>query len=264
MQQGCIWLFVCQCLMGLPNSLFASISDTTGQERYCKSIDLFYELSSVLHTNEFVKGANPNNAIYHKFQAVSLKYSIHTDGRKPWEQLYAYPVWGVGLYQGFFKQDYRELGNPSAAYMFMDLTLKRWERWSLNWETGLGLSWNWNTHDINENHFPYPISTSYAVFVDLGINAVVPLGKHINFKAGISTSHFSNGGFRMPNTGINVAGVRAELQYIFNPQPRVIYKDIPDYVKEWEWIALIAPAKKQLGYLHVNEEMDTINISDNC
>jgi hypothetical protein len=103
---------VCQCLWGSANSLFASISDTTRQEGYGKSIELFYELSSVLHSNGFVKGANPNNQVYHGFQAVSLKYSIHTDGLKSREQLYAYPVWGLDLYQGFFINDYVELGNP--------------------------------------------------------------------------------------------------------------------------------------------------------
>lgn len=252
---------MCQCLFGLPNTLYGSNSDTARQKRYPKSIDLFYEVSSVLKTNEFVKGDNPNHEAYTGFQALSLKYSIHADGRKAWEQLYNYPTWGLGLYHGFYMNDYGEMGNPRAAYTYLDLPLKRWERWSLNWETGLGVSWNWNTHDINENPFTYPISTPYTIFMDVGVNAVVPLGKHINFKTGISTSHFSNGGVRLPNAGINVAGVRAEFQYIFNPQPRVIYKDIPDYVKEWEWIALIAPAKKQLGYLHVNEDLDTLNIS---
>jgi len=258
-----ICLFLCQCLFGVPDTLYGSISDSARHERYPKSIDLFYEVSSILKTNKFVKGDNPNHESYTGFQALSLKYSIHTDGRKAWEQLYDYPTWGVGLYQGFYMNDYREMGNPRAAYTYVALPLKRWERWSLNWETGLGVSWNWNTHDINEKPYAYPISTGYNVFIDLGINAVVPLGKYINLQTGISTSHFSNGGVRVPNAGINVAGVRAELQYIFNPQPRVIYKEIPDYVKEWEWIALIAHAKKQIAILHVDENKDTVAITFN-
>jgi hypothetical protein len=258
MRYGFMWLLVCQCLLGSANDLFASISDTTRQEGYHKSIDLFYELSSVLHTNEFVKGTNPNNEVYHGFQAVSLKYSIHTDGRKAWEQLYAYPVWGVGLYQGFLMNDHGELGNPSAAYLFMDLPLYRWEKWSLNWEMGLGLSFNWKSHDPNENQYDYPISTSKTVFIDLGINAVVPLGKHVNLKAGLSTSHFSNGGFKVPNAGINVLGARAELQYLFKERPGFIYRDIPEYQREWEWIALIAPSRRQLGYEFVTPNSDTI------
>ncbi len=258
MRYRIICLLVSQCFLGSANDLFASISDTTRQEGYHKSIDLFYELSSVLPTNEFVKGANPNDEEYHGFQALSLKYSIHTDGRKPWEQLYAYPVWGAGLYQGFFKNDYGEMSNPSAAYMFMDLPLKRWKKWSLNWEMGLGVSFNWNTHDPNENQYVYPISTSKTIFLDLGINAVVPVGKHLNLKAGLTTSHFSNGGFRVPNAGMNMAGARVEMQYIFNQRPQVIYREIPEYQKEWEWIALIAPSRRQIGYNFVNENSDTI------
>jgi hypothetical protein len=169
MQHRYLWLFVCLCLFGADHSLFASLSDSTREEAYRKSIDLFYELSSVLPTNHFVRGDNPNGEAYNGFQALSLKYSIHTDGRKAWEQLNAYPVWGVGLYQGFFKNDYGELGKPSSVYMFLDLPLHRWEKWSLNWETSLGLSFNWRSHNPNENQFAYPISTSKTVFIDLSI-----------------------------------------------------------------------------------------------
>ncbi len=228
------------------------------QEGYCKSIDLFYELSSVLHTNEFVKGYNPNQEVYSGYQALSLKYSIHTDGRQPWEQLYGYPVWGVGLRHGFLMNDYGELGNPLAAYMFLDLPLKRWDKWSLNWEMGTGVSFSWNVHRLNENPFTYPISTAMTIFLDLGLNAVVPLGKHLNLKTGLTASHFSNGGLRIPNAGINVAGVRAELQYLFQQRPEVIYREIPEYQKEWEWIALLAPSKRQLAYIFVSGSSDTL------
>lgn len=240
------------------NSLFASISDSTISSGYNKSIDLFYEFSSVLHTNNFVRGMNPQQEAYTGFQALSLKYSFHTDGRKDWEQLYGYPVWGLGLYQGFFMNDFGNMGNPGAVYLYLDLPLKRWEKWSLNWEMGLGLSYNWKTHDLNLDPYTYPISTSNTIFMDLGLNAVVPLGKHLKLKSGLTVSHFSNGGMRIPNEGINVAGARVELQYLLHEQPRLIYREIPKYQREWEWIALIAPAKRQLAFLFSPDNSDTI------
>jgi hypothetical protein len=87
---------------------------------------------------------------------------------------------------------------------------------------------------------------------------VVPLGKHVNLKAGLTTTHFSNGGFKVPNAGINVLGARAELQYLFKERPGIIYRDIPEYQREWEWIALIAPSRRQLGYEFVTPSSDTI------
>ena len=158
------------CLCILFTNAVASENDTTKKDRYRKSIGLYYQLGQVIQTHSYVKGENPNNEAYGLYQSFSLKYGIHTDGRKLWQQLYAYPTWGIGFYHAFFMNDYDELGNPSALYHFIDLPLKRYKKWSLDSEVGFGIAGNWNKHELLENGYYYPIGSFSTVFIDAGLN----------------------------------------------------------------------------------------------
>ena len=128
MRHACFLLLLFFC-----HSSFDLLADTLTQgaqphNRYHKSLALYQQAGTVIQTHAFVKGDNPHNEAYGGYYSLSLKYGIHTDGRKDWQQLYGYPVWGIGLYKAFFFNDYDELGNPAAAYIFLNLPLKRWKR----------------------------------------------------------------------------------------------------------------------------------------
>ena len=238
--------------------LIGQTSDTTNRERYRKSIGLYSQWGQVIQTHAFVKGENPNNEPYEGYTSLSLKYGIHTDGRKYWQQLYGYPVWGIGLYKAFFFNDYDELGNPWAAYLFIDLPLKSYKKWSLDYEMGFGLAFNWNRHDLLENGYYYPIGSYSTVFIDGGIHASFPLGRNFLFSAGITYTHFSNGAVRLPNLGVNMVGARVELQYVFKERPEFEKHEIPRYKKEWEWIGLLAPSMRQVGFEYIDQSGDTV------
>jgi hypothetical protein len=233
-------------------------ADSLKQKRYRKSIGLYTQAGTVIQTHAFVKGENPNNEPYSGFLSFSLKYGIHTDGRKDWQQLYGYPVWGIGLYKAFLMNDNDELGNPAAAYLFIDLPLKRWKKWTLDYEMGFGLAFNWNRHVLLENGYYYPIGSYSTVFIDGGINATFPLGKNFFLSGGVTYTHFSNGAVKLPNLGVNMVGARVELQYVFKERPEFIETEIPKYVKEWEWIGLLAPSMRQVGFEYINESGDTV------
>ena len=55
-----------------------------------------------------------------------------------------------------------------------------------------------------------------------------------------------------------MVGARVELQYIFKERPEFIHKEIPKYLKEWEWIALLAPSMRQVGFDYIVENGDTL------
>ena len=238
----------------------ANAEDTTKvkKERFRKSLSFSYQFSKVVETHAFVKGDNPMNKPYGFTNSFSLKYGIHTDGRKLWQQLYAYPVWGFGLYKSFFTNDPDELGNPAAAFMFIDIPLKRWQKWTLNWEMEFGMGFNWNRHDLRENQYYYPIGSYSTVFIDGGLTATVALGRNFDFSAALTYTHFSNGAVRLPNLGVNMLGARVELRYIFKERPEFKIQEIPNYKKEWEWIALLAPSMRQVGFDYITEEGDTL------
>jgi hypothetical protein len=225
--------------------------------RFRKSLGFYYQFGQVVPTHGFVKGENPNNEPYSWYHAASLKYSIHTDGRKLWQQLYAYPVWGMGFYGAYFVGDNDELGNPLAAYMFIDLPVKRWKKWTIDYEMGFGLAFNWNRHDLLENNYYYPIGSKSTVFIDGGINATWAVSKHVDLSAGITYTHFSNGAVRLPNLGVNMLGARVEVRYLFKERPTFFRRDVPKYNKEWEWLALLAPSMRQVGFEYITDQGDT-------
>jgi len=221
------------------------------------SIAFNYNPGQVIRTHAFVKGENPSHDPYTFFHSFSLKYAIHTTGAKLWQQIYAYPIWGIGLYKCYFANDHDQLGNPASIFLFLELPLKRKQSWSLNWEMEFGFAFNWNRHQWFENHYNYPIGTNSTVYIKGGLNASFKLCKNLDLNAGFCFTHFSNGAVRLPNLGLNMAGPELELKYIFNKRTQFIKQTIPTYLKEWEYIALLAPSMKQLGFNYITETGDT-------
>lgn len=251
-------LFIIFCVFSIGLTAVATENDSLKKVKYQKSVGLYYQLGNVILTHAFVKGDNPNQKAYGLYQSYSLKYGIHTDGRQLWEQLYGYPVWGFGFYQAFYMNDNNELGNPIALYSFIGLPLKRYKKWNLNFEIGFGLAGNWNAHQLLEGGYYYPIGSFATVFIDAGLNASFPLGKHFYLTGGLTFTHFSNGAVKLPNLGVNMGGARIELQYTFNERPAFIKEPVPTYLKEWEWIALVAPSMRQVAFEYINETGDTV------
>jgi len=53
----------------------------------------------------------------------------------------------------------------------------------------------------------------------------------------------------------------AELQYSLSERPKLIYNEIPDYIAEWEWVVLLAPSKRQVGFDYIGDQGDTIIVN---
>ncbi len=238
------------------------VADSTKEKknRYRKSLRLFYQAGSVLPTNDFLKGENESGQVIDYFQALSFQYGIETDGRKLWQQLYNYPTWGFGFYGvNFFNDD--ELGSPSAIYAFINAPFVRFKKWSINYEVGFGLTYNWVPFDQETNPYQYAIGSKRTVFIDVGANADINLGKNFNLTAGFTFTHFSNGATKVPNFGINMFAPRLGLKYIFKERPEFIRQEKPKYLKEWEFVGVFSPAVKELGFM-LTESGDTSYVSE--
>lgn len=242
-------------------SVFASDSTEVKKYRYNKSLRLFYQAGSVLQTNDFLKGDNESGKPIDYFQSFSLQYGIETDGQKLWQQLYGYPTWGFAYYTvNFF--DANELGMPSAIYTFINAPIiKRFKNWSINYEVGFGLTYNWKPFDQNTNPFQYAIGSSNTVFIDAGLNADVNIGKHFNLTAGFTFTHFSNGATRVPNLGINLMAPRIGIKYRFKPRKEFIVVEVPKYSDNWEYVVLVAGSSKQIGF-KVIDNADTSYVAE--
>ncbi len=243
-------------LLGVAAMADEDNSKNTKKIRYHKSLRLFYQAGAVLQTNSFLAGDNKTGKPIDDFHAASLQYGVETDGSKLWQQLYNYPTWGFGYYHvNFFDSD--ELGTPSSIYSFIDAPFFRFKRWSINYEVGFGLTYNWKPFNIETNALQFAIGSSNTVFIDAGMNASFQLGKHFDLTTGFTFTHFSNGATRVPNLGINLVAPRVGLKYIFNERPELIRKEVPVYQDNWEYIVLVALSSKQTGYKIIENNTDT-------
>ncbi|PLW93849.1 MAG: hypothetical protein C0591_13825 [Marinilabiliales bacterium] len=232
------------------NNCLANVDTLSGDStRYVKSIHLNYQLGKVIPTHAFVQGENPKHEPYNLFQAFSAQYGIRTDGRKLWQQLYGYPVWGFGLFYIDFLND-DEFGKPLAIYSYINAPFKRWHNWSVNYEVGFGLSLNWKPHELLEAGYYYPIGSYFTVFFDFGINSSIKLAKNWDLNLGFNYTHFSNGAVKLPNLGVNVFAPQVGVQYIVKQRPTYKVQEVPKYLKEWEWLITASPSIRQVGFTY--------------
>ncbi len=123
----------------------------------------------VFPTNDFVRGQNFSNDTIDEYKSFSLLFLKQTTGTKLWEQLYGYPVYGVGIYTASFKET-NELGTPVAVFGYFSAPFVRRQKISFNYELGLGLTFNWKNFDPLNNPNNIAISAERSVYIETGIN----------------------------------------------------------------------------------------------
>ncbi len=138
----------------------------------------------------------------------------------------------------------------------MHAPFKRWGTWSLNYEVGFGMAFNWEAYDPETNPYNIAIGSSSTVFADFGINVSKRIFKNFEIDVGFSATHFSNGTVKQPNDGINLCAPRIGLKYLFSKDElKFIEQEVPKYEKENEWLIYVNGGYKQLFI----EDKETFN-----
>ncbi|OQX78483.1 MAG: hypothetical protein B6D61_05380 [Bacteroidetes bacterium 4484_249] len=250
----CIYLNIVSLVWAINVSALEPEGTDTTTANYNKhyAIKLSYQAGNVFPTNNFYRGTdshgnqtNKNAAPIKYYHSASMQIGRQTDGSKLWQQLYAYPYWGIGLSGiNFFNQN--ELGTPSAIYAFINAPFRRWEKFSLNYEIGFGIAFNWQPFNEDYNYYQIVIGSKKTAYFDAGLDITYQLSKRFNASVGYSLTHFSNGGIVQPDYGVNLGGLKIGIKYLFKDRPQFIKKEIPEYKKENEWLIAINPGIKQV------------------
>ena len=213
----------------------------------------FYNVVDVkYHHGSFLKNSGSLDDIMdNPYDAVNIRIGFQSDGAKQkWDQLYGFPVYGVGFYAAFFEGG--ELGSPQALYMFMRAPVKRWENLTWNWELSAGLSYGFYAYNPNTNPDQQVIGSKQNVYFNVATGLSYQIKNRWDITFDIDMTHFSNGSTRTPNIGVNLAGLALGARYNFNPirnytkgidkdyypQTRAVFehKEIPKYLRHWEVI----------------------------
>ncbi|MBB6463385.1 acyloxyacyl hydrolase [Flammeovirga kamogawensis] len=190
------------------------------------------------------------------FSALELRVGWKGYGRKKWHQLFGYPTYGFGLYQATFFPEANILGNPSALYGFFNGPFKTYNKWSLNYDLGAGLAYDFFGYDPKNNPDQTAIGSDFNFYLTVSVEGNFKISRRLDGSAGLLFTHFSNGRTRTPNKGVNLYGANIGVKYYFNPyipkkggvyipkdkDPREknIHYDLPEFHPFWEYYTFVS------------------------
>lgn len=176
--------------------------------------------------------------------ATELSFYKQTNGNKLWQQVYNYPKLGISvLYMNLGNPN--ELGNAFGVFPFVELPLNR-SKVNLNLKMGYGFGYITKPFDVATNYKNIVIGSNYNALIYLNMGWDAPFGKRFNASAGLSVIHFSNGSFKRPNLGINIASLNFGLRYSFGGLEEQIVSEITPKETSWRKQLMIGFGVKEI------------------
>jgi len=196
------------------------------------------------------------------YSSLDIRIGWQSKGYADWQKAWNYPLYGVGFYTGWIGER-KYLGKPGAIYGFFRQPFLNRPKHHFSWDLAVGLTYDLNPYDPEENPLNDAIGGRMAVYFTAGIDGNIHLKPDFDLTYGFQVAHFSNGRIETPNYGLNMVGVNLGVQYYFNSARKLLQKINPDYpvrsrpiwmdaeLKPWqsyyEWSVGIAAGIVQAG-----------------
>ncbi|HEY6161134.1 MAG TPA: acyloxyacyl hydrolase [Bacteroidia bacterium] len=148
---------------------------------------------------------------------MGFTYTRPTHGEKKWQRDYHYPEIGLTFFYISFGNP-QMLGSGISVYPFINFHVTHNRRLDLRFKAILAPAPGFVTKKFDrlENHKNTVLGTHVNGYAGYRLIAIIPVGKNLRLETGIGISHFSNGGTRLPNLGINIPTAELGLAYHFN------------------------------------------------
>jgi hypothetical protein len=157
---------------------------------------------------------------------AELSISRQLRGHQPWQYVYRYPFFGVAFTYTRFGND-EVLGSAWACLPYFEVVLAGKDKllagnhgFSLSLRVGTGLAYLDKHYDAISNPKNNVIGSAWNNKTQLDLLLQYKTGDHFTFLAGGTFSHYSSGGIRKPNLGINLPAVRLGFRYQPKPYER--------------------------------------------
>ncbi len=144
--------------------------------------------------------------------AFELNFSRQTDGRSEWQQIYHYPLPGIGFsYTDYGNEEV--LGYGVSILPNIDIPILRGERLMLRLRLGTGIAFLSEHYDYNSNPANNVIASTLNNVTSISLGGSWQFARHFTLLAGGSLTHFSSGAVQTPNLGINIKALNAGIRY---------------------------------------------------
>jgi hypothetical protein len=178
------------------------------------------------------------------FEAYAERLKV---GQHYWEQAYRYPH--VGLALGYFDMGSPQIGQMIYLIHYLEKDLTKSQLGALFFKIGFGLAYCTRPFDLENNYQNIAISTRISFSLRGAIGYAFHLSNGLELKTGLTITHFSNGAFKVPNSGTNL--MTANLGLAYTPKARqIVYgSDIPppEFRKGWSVQISAAYTLKEFG-----------------
>jgi hypothetical protein len=147
---------------------------------------------------------------------IGAEVGFHFANKKSWDACHCYPVLGASFtFWDYDKPDI--LGYGLSSMFFIEPYFGVQKNVSFSFRAGFGLSYQSRPYHPEDNPDNLSYSTYLAFPLLLGISTNFWLSNKYLLSLRINYNHFSNGGFREPNGGINWPTFSIGINRYFKP-----------------------------------------------
>ena len=209
-----------------PGATAESMADSSATGHYVHKLMLDYKPGAILHTNDFLRGSNPEVRTMNHNMSYHLKYAFSAPEQSLDAQVYRDAYQGVGVMYNDFNP---QLGNPLSVYLMQGARIASLgSRASLNYEWNFGLAFGWNPYDRDANPDNKVIGSRVTAYIGLDLYVRWIVSRSLDLNLGLGATHFSNGNTQYPNLGLNTAALRLGAAYYIGRQSaRLLHRHAP-------------------------------------
>ncbi len=201
------------------------------------------------------------------FIGSDFRFGVQANGERKLDQFLGFQQYGLGIMH--IKLNNNILGNPFAIYSFFSGPIYKIKNFSLAYDLGFGIGFNFNQYDSIHNPRNDVVGSDLNAFFTGGIKANYRLNNRLSLSAGMNFLHFSNGSIKTPNKGLNMYAGDIGLAYHFARPKQTTFipakkvkKDIPKLIPTNEFtLAFSMGAKSILGDYGLPAKYRTSSIS---
>ncbi len=182
---------------------------------------------------------------------VELYMAKQADGSQPWHSFFGYPDFGLKL-------SVIDLGSPTymgkayTLHPFMKFyLLKSNHRFRPSITASAGPAYVEKIFDRHSNYKNSAIGSHVNAFLQLQLDLNVRLTDNTYAFTGFALSHFSNGSFKKPNSGINIVTAKIGVGHSFKqPQKQPVvngYQEAGELaLRKWSYRAIVSGGLKRI------------------
>lgn len=233
-------------------TLSGDVDSMRFSHRYIHRLGIEVRPEYVIPSHSFLRGENKDHESINKAFSAHLKYSFQFHHNAILDRIYGGAYQGIGLSYYTFGEPHF-LGNPVLAYLFQGARIAQLSpKLSLNYEWNFGISFGWKPYDAKTNPDNGVIGSKANAYINANVYFSWMLSQKVDFIAGVTLNHFSNGNTKIPNSGLNTTGLKIGIVYNFNRTECLTSENdrnisIPEYPKHISYDCVFFGAWRRVG-----------------